>query len=72
MSRNRRPQGGWAPYMHGDWREGLLLKRQLLRHDFHNEGRHDSTAGDCAACGWITARANCPICGAAILDEAQP
>lgn len=71
MSHNRRPQGGWAPYIRGAWREGRALKVAKLQEDARRDGRRDIEAGDCAACGWITGRTECPMCGAAILEQAS-
>lgn len=69
MSRNRRPQRGWALYARDSWRESMAFLGAKLRKDERRDAKGEEEGGDCAACGWITARDTCPMCGAIILDE---
>lgn len=69
VSRNRRPQGGWARNARLAQRIGREWSGVVAARDERNAGRRDVEGGDCAACGWITARSVCPMCGAAVLDE---
>jgi hypothetical protein len=68
MSRNRRPQRGWAQYARASWRDSLAFLEVKLRKDGRRDARQeeariDRKDGDCAACGWITGRSACPRCG---------
>lgn len=72
MSRNRRPQGGWARGARSDWRTSRQWSATVAARDERNAGRGDLEGGDCAACGWITALPICPMCKSAILDEVSP
>lgn len=74
MSSNRRPQCRWARYALGSWRESMAFLGAKLHKDARREARHedarlDRKAGDCAACGWITGRSTCQMCGAEIARE---
>lgn len=69
MSRNRRPQGGVGANRRSDRKESWAWAATVASRDERKDGRRDQGGGDCAACGWITARPTCPMCGAAILDE---
>lgn len=67
MSRSRNSRLGWRQ-PHDDH------ERQELEHDRRRIERRElfevleelpaTTSGDCPSCGWITARATCPMCGA--------
>ena len=69
MSRNRRPQGGFGLRRHEDQREAWSWRASVEKRDVRNEGRRDVEGGDCTACGWITGRPVCPMCGAHVQGE---
>ena len=70
MSRNRRPQGAFGLNRRSDRKAAWAWAATVAGRDTRKDGLRDRGGGDCAACGWITGRRSCPMCGASIAGAA--